>query len=118
MLGASAFRIVDLRAAQAETIHTVARVAWRVETADEFEIVTLDVSYMLRVRANEARVVAFVDHGEEEQLRAGRLVTASPQHLLFRLPPTTKAASPVVPIAGPSDVLALGEVVNALGRTG
>jgi hypothetical protein len=93
-IGAANFELFVLNKTSPQPAHSLVRVAWRVRRADGSELVTLEVSYMIRVRHTEPRIVAFIDHDEEGRLLARRR-TSEPRQPLVHVGWSKGAAEPL-----------------------
>ena len=105
-LGAAEIDLAGLSESLPQPAHVLARVAWRVRRTDGSELVTLEVSYMMRVRHADPSIVALVDHDEEGRL-IDRDLSAPTDCLLFTLPDEQRPERQRSPISGKVDTYEL-----------
>jgi hypothetical protein len=84
-LGASSYDFRLLVETRPQPGQALGKVAWRLARDDGSELVTLEASYVVSQIGDSAKIVAVVDHGEEECLSARGLARGAGD-LLFHLP--------------------------------
>lgn len=86
-LGARRFWAHSVVESRLHPSHSLARVVWEVLDGDGVELVSFEVTFMVRVREGQSAIVGLVAHNERRRLEERGLVSG-PADLYFDLPST------------------------------